>query len=361
MKATSNAVDELAAGREPSEMSRPTTRSRSGFMESQGCGVQILMTAKLALEIGCPIQGIMGYSSTHTDKQGRSVPAPGHGVMSAAAPLQKALAGWGMTADDIGVISMHGTSTVANDKNESHVYQQMFEKMGRTPGLAVPVMAQKWICGHAKGGAAAWALNGVMQSVLSSVVAGNRNADDISPELQKYSYLLYNSHSIQRTPQDLNAALVTSFGFGQVGGIILVLHPAHLFGRLSEEEYAKYEKLRKYRQGRTYARMHSALTKEDLVRVEDSPPYPADLEDEVLLNLNARASDLSGGNFGFKRPLAAPPADSIIDEYKKAPEAMTQESNLSSMLASGGISGVGIDCEKVSTFPFENEAFLTRK
>ena len=131
MKATSNAVDELAAGREPSEMSRPTTRSRSGFMESQGCGVQIIMTAKLALEMGCPIQGVIGYSSTHTDKQGRSIPAPGHGVMSAAAPLQKALSSWGMSADDIGVISMHGTSTVANDKNESHVYQRELPLMSR--------------------------------------------------------------------------------------------------------------------------------------------------------------------------------------------------------------------------------------
>ncbi|KDN47731.1 thiolase-like protein [Tilletiaria anomala UBC 951] len=358
MKATSNAIDELAAGREPSEMSRPTTRSRSGFMESQGCGVQILMSARQAIEMGCPIQGVVAYSSTHTDKQGRSIPAPGHGVMSAAAPLQKALAGWGLTADDIGVISMHGTSTVANDKNESHVYQQMFEKMGRTPGLAVPVMAQKWICGHAKGGAAAWALNGVMQSVLSSVVAGNRNADDISPELQKYTYLLYNSHSIQRTPQDLNAALVTSFGFGQVGGVILVLHPGHLLGRLSPEEHEKYEKMRKYRQGRTYARMHSALTKEDLVRVESAPPYPADLEDEVLLNLNARASDLPGGTYGFKKPLAAPPADAIIPDFNKAPEAVQQEANLSNMMQ--GIQGVGIDVEKVSTFPSDNEAFLQR-
>lgn len=38
MKATSNAVEELAKGREPKEMSRPSTTTRSGFMESQGAG-----------------------------------------------------------------------------------------------------------------------------------------------------------------------------------------------------------------------------------------------------------------------------------------------------------------------------------
>jgi fatty acid synthase subunit alpha, fungi type len=30
------------------------------------------------------------------------------------APLRRALAVWGLTADDIGVLSIHGTSTVAN-------------------------------------------------------------------------------------------------------------------------------------------------------------------------------------------------------------------------------------------------------
>ena len=35
MKATSNAETEFAMGREPTEMSRPATTSRAGFMEAQ--------------------------------------------------------------------------------------------------------------------------------------------------------------------------------------------------------------------------------------------------------------------------------------------------------------------------------------
>lgn len=362
MGATSNAVEELAAGREPSEMSRPTARSRNGFMESQGAGVQILMTARQALEMGCPIQSIVAYTSTHTDKQGRSVPAPGHGVMSAAVPLQKALASWGLTADDVGVISMHGTSTVANDKNESHVYNSLFEHMGRTPGLAVPVMAQKWILGHAKGGAAAWASNGVMQSLLYSTVTGNRNADDISPELQNYRYLLYNSTSIQRTVHDLHAGLVTSFGFGQVGGIALFLHPGHLLGRLSEAEFNEYNRLRRRRLGKTYVRMHGMLMKNDLVRIEDHPPYAADMEDEVLLNPNARATEQPNGTFVFQRPLAPAPGKArpaqAASAPAKGPETQAQEAQLANMLS--GVQGVGIDVEQTSTFPVDNAAFLER-
>ncbi|EKG22538.1 Beta-ketoacyl synthase [Macrophomina phaseolina MS6] len=51
MKATASSVAEMAAGRLPREMSRPTASSRAGFVESAGCGVQILMTAELALKV----------------------------------------------------------------------------------------------------------------------------------------------------------------------------------------------------------------------------------------------------------------------------------------------------------------------
>jgi 3-oxoacyl-(acyl-carrier-protein) synthase len=73
MKATSNSLSEFAQGRSPSEMSRPTTSSRAGFMEAQGSGVQILMQARLAIEMGVPIYGVMGLTNTAMDKQGRSV------------------------------------------------------------------------------------------------------------------------------------------------------------------------------------------------------------------------------------------------------------------------------------------------
>lgn len=88
MKATSNSETEFAAGREPNEMSRPTTSTRAGFMEAQGCGVQLLMSAKTAVEMGASIYGIVGYTATATDKAGRSIPAPGLGVMGTARQVQ---------------------------------------------------------------------------------------------------------------------------------------------------------------------------------------------------------------------------------------------------------------------------------
>jgi phosphopantetheine--protein transferase-like protein len=84
LNATSSAVDEAKLGRTPKEMSRPMTASRSGFMEAHGAGVQIVTTAALALAHGLPIHAIVGTSLTATDKVGRSVPAPGQGLLGAA-------------------------------------------------------------------------------------------------------------------------------------------------------------------------------------------------------------------------------------------------------------------------------------
>lgn len=84
MKATSSAAAEGAAGRDPREMSRPTAASRAGFMESHGAGTQVLMSASLALRMGCPIYAVLALTNTASDKEGRSVPAPGQGILTTA-------------------------------------------------------------------------------------------------------------------------------------------------------------------------------------------------------------------------------------------------------------------------------------
>lgn len=90
MKATASSADEFAKGRLPSEMSRPSVTSRSGFVESAGCGAQIIMSAEVALEMGLPIYGIVAYTQMASDKIGRSVPAPGQGILTAAKEAESA-------------------------------------------------------------------------------------------------------------------------------------------------------------------------------------------------------------------------------------------------------------------------------
>lgn len=84
MKATINATDDAAAGRAPKEASRPATTSRGGFVEGQGCGVQLLTTARLALDMGLPIRGVVALTHMASDGIGRSVPSPGKGMLTIA-------------------------------------------------------------------------------------------------------------------------------------------------------------------------------------------------------------------------------------------------------------------------------------
>lgn len=352
MKATSNTDTELAMGREPTEFSRPTTSTRDGFMEAQGAGVQIVMSARTALEMGCPIQGVIAYTSTHTDKAGRSIPAPGRGVLSVArevpsaspsrtldvkyrhrqlafrrkqisdwlqnehdllkdelaaggsaadiqeriafidaeaarqekaalgqygmlegsdptiAPLRRALAVWNMDVDSINVISMHGTSTKANDKNETGVYNDIFKHLGRTKGNAVPVIAQKSLTGHPKGAAASWQINGLLQSLQSALIPPNWNADNIAAELKKNTHLFFPSKPIQHVI--LQAGMITSFGFGQVGGDCLILNARHLFASLDPREYAAYVARRAPREKRSYSYNSEALVNNSLIRIKGS-------------------------------------------------------------------------------------------
>jgi fatty acid synthase subunit alpha len=65
-------------------MSRPVSDTRAGFMESQGAGTQILSSAAMAIKMGVPIYGIVALSNTASDKVGRSVPAPGRGLLTTA-------------------------------------------------------------------------------------------------------------------------------------------------------------------------------------------------------------------------------------------------------------------------------------
>ncbi|KAJ2641936.1 fatty acid synthase alpha subunit Lsd1, partial [Coemansia sp. RSA 1694] len=386
MGATSNSVEEFARGRTPSEMCRPCTSTRNGFMEGQGAGIVTLMSASAAIEFGAPIYGIIAMSGTATDKQGQSVPAPGKGVLTSAreagvsppsrllkfdyrrqqlerdmsvlesrkqeeladladmvdgpssiiglsamqqvgqiedeyaqrqrslqdfwgnefwkgyseiSPLRGSLAVWGLTADDIGVASFHGTSTVANDKNESDVLNTQLKQLGRTPGHAVPVVCQKWLTGHPKGPAASFMLNGVIQSLRTGLIPGNRNADNIGEELEAFDYALYLSKSIQTS--GIKAGLIKSFGFGQVGGELLVVHSDYLLASLTQEQLDKYNiELEKRDVKASRYWQDTLIGNHSFVQAKSHPPFTAEQEKSVYLNPLARAKyDTKSGVYKF--------------------------------------------------------------
>ncbi|MCJ1425967.1 3-oxoacyl-[acyl-carrier-protein] synthase [Sticta canariensis] len=441
MKATSNADDEFAHGRTPKEMSRPTTTTRGGFMESQGCGMQVIMTAQLALDMGVPIHGILGLTATATDKIGRSVPAPGQGVLTTArevpsqfpsplldikyrrrqldlrkaqikqwqeselmylkeevnamkaqgsdfnesdylqdraghiereairqekdaqsslgnnfwkqdsriAPLRGALATWGLTIDDLGVASFHGTSTVANDKNESDVICQQMKHLGRKKGNALLGIFQKYLTGHPKGAAGAWMFNGCLQVLNSGLVPGNRNADNVDKVMEKFDYIVYPSRSIQT--DGVKAFSVTSFGFGQKGAQAIGIHPKYLFATLDQAQYQTYKTKVQARQRRAYRHFHNGLISNTLFAAKDQSPYSDDQQSQVLLDPMSRVvvdKKTSALVYPPTRPIA-----------KKTESTREMVASLAKATATDN-SKVGVDVESVEAININNDTFIDR-
>jgi phosphopantetheine--protein transferase-like protein len=271
----------------------------------------------------------------------------GEGTDPNIAPLRRALAVWGLTIDDIGVSSFHGTSTKANDKNESNAFNTQFMHLGRSKGNACPVIAQKWLTGHPKGGAAAWMTNGMIQCIQDALIPGNRNADNISPEMRAFEYLVYPSRSIQT--DGIKAGLLKSFGFGQVGGECLVIHPEYLLGTLDAGKYAAYKARNNERFDAAYRKFNDMFVHRNLVILKEAPPYAPELEQEVLLNPLARASKDVKGSYSFSKDM---PVAKISAQAVHAAAQMTA--------SSAGVYGVGTDVELISAIPINNETFLER-
>jgi len=448
MKATSNSLEELAHGRDPSEMSRPATTTRGSFMESQGAGHEILMTASLAIKMGVPIYGIIAHTSTATDKEGRSVPAPGQGILTTAreahatynplldfkyrarqlkfrrkqiklwienelellreevdakenkddeqftkyikertayinkeakrqekealrtygnefykndptiSPLRGALAVFGLTIDDIEALSFHGTGTKANDTNESEVINKQFKHLGRSKGNVCPAIMQKYLTGHPKGAAASWMLNGMLQVIETGIIPGNRNADNIEEKLRKFEYIYFPSRSIHT--DGIKAGLLKSFGFGQVGGEVLVISPDYVLSSLTKEEYDVYCKKREVRQQAMYRYLHESMTENaDFVQVKDHPPYDDTNESSVYLDPLARASyDKKEGTWKFsgKRENYS---DISEKEAKKIKQILLSDA-IKNKSGSNDNNGIGVDIELVTEVPITNENFLER-
>ncbi|MCB9543748.1 MAG: hypothetical protein H6703_15050, partial [Myxococcales bacterium] len=235
MGATADTDALLAMGLEPAEFSRANDTRRRGFVEAQGGGTVLLARADIARDLGLPVHGVLAWAGSFGDGIQQSIPAPGLGALAAAlggpaSPLGRALAAHGLCADDIALVYKHDTSTTANDLNENALHHRIQSALGRTPGNPLFAVSQKTLTGHAKGGAAAWQLNGLCQSLTRGVIPGNRNLDALDPRWRPTPPRLHRPPSTSAPPSPSAPACSPSLGFGHVSAVALV-HPQTLRSR----------------------------------------------------------------------------------------------------------------------------------
>ncbi|SDT16126.1 fatty acid synthase, bacterial type [Nocardioides scoriae] len=238
MSATADTASMLDKGIDERYVSRPNDRRRGGFVEGQGGGTAVLARGDVALEMGLPVLGVVAYAGSFADGIHTSIPAPGIGALGAgvggtSSPLAKGLGALGLGADDLGVVYKHDTSTAANDPNESQLHEKLAAALGRTTGSPLFVVSQKSLTGHAKGGAAAFQLNGLCQTLAAGTIAPNRALDCVDEALSENEHLVWLRQALHTGP--LKAGVLTSLGFGHVSAMIVVAHPGAFVAALPAE------------------------------------------------------------------------------------------------------------------------------
>jgi 3-oxoacyl-[acyl-carrier-protein] synthase II len=186
----------------PETASRPFDQTRDGFVMGEGAGVVILEDFDHARRRGARMYAeIVGYGATG-DAYHLTAPAPdGEGAQRA---MRRAMADAQLEPTDIDYINAHGTSTPANDLNETKAIKAVFGDAAAD----VNVSSTKSMTGHMLGAAGALEFIICTLAVRDCVVPPTINYQHPDPELD----LNYTPNRAVR--RDVEIALSNSFGFG---------------------------------------------------------------------------------------------------------------------------------------------------
>ena len=186
----------------PSTASRPFDRERDGFVMGEGGAVVILEELMHAQRRGAKIYAeVAGYGATG-DAYHLTAPAPdGEGAQRA---MKRAMADAGLSPATIQYINAHGTSTPANDYNETKAIKAVFGERAND----INVSSTKGATGHMLGAAGAVEFIFSSLAVRDGEIPPTINYQNPDPECD----LNYTPNAPVK--RDVTAALSNSFGFG---------------------------------------------------------------------------------------------------------------------------------------------------
>jgi 3-oxoacyl-[acyl-carrier-protein] synthase II len=186
----------------PETASRPFDATRDGFVMGEGAGVVILEELDHARKRGAKILAeIVGYGATG-DAYHLTAPAPeGEGAQRA---MRRALKDANLGVDEIQYINAHGTSTPANDLNETKAIKAVFGEQA----AEINVSSTKSATGHMLGAAGAVEFIICTQVVRECTIPPTINYSTPDPELD----LNYTPNRAAK--REVRACLSNSFGFG---------------------------------------------------------------------------------------------------------------------------------------------------
>ena len=186
----------------PQTASRPFDAERDGFVIGEGSGILVLETLDSAKKRGAQIYAEMiGYGSTC---DAHHITSPSPGGTGGAAAIKLALDDGSINIDQVDYINAHGTSTAANDKNETSAIKSIFKDRS----YLIPVSSTKSMTGHLLGGSGGIEAVACILSLTHNFIPPTINYVNPDPDCD-LDYVPNNARDTQ-----LRVALSNSFGFG---------------------------------------------------------------------------------------------------------------------------------------------------
>jgi 3-oxoacyl-[acyl-carrier-protein] synthase II len=201
---------------DPTHASRPFDKERDGFVLGEGAGIMVLEERDYALGRGARIYAeVLGYGQA-ADAFHIAQPDPeSKGVILA---MQRALARSGVSAEQVGYINAHGTSTPLGDLAESQAIERVFGEHATDGTLAVS--STKSMHGHLLG--AAGAVEGIATALALArgIIPPTTNYEVPDPECT-LDYV----PNVARKAQ-VEIAMSNGFGFGGHNTSVVFRHHA---------------------------------------------------------------------------------------------------------------------------------------
>ena len=190
---------------DPKGASRPFDADRNGFVMGEGAGALVLEEYESALARGANIYGeVIGFGESG---DANHITSP---VMEG--PLRAIKAALAMAGNPkVDYINAHGTSTPANDKNETAAIKEAFGGKENCP----PVSSIKGQIGHCLGAAGAIEAIVTLMSMKRGILPPTINYTTPDPACD----LDYIPNEAREA--DITVAMSNSFGFGGTNGVVI--------------------------------------------------------------------------------------------------------------------------------------------
>ena len=202
MKALSTRNDE------PTKASRPFSADRDGFVMGEGAGILILEELEHAKARGAKIYAeVIGYGETC---DAYHITAPADGGEGAARAFKMALKEGNIALEDVTYINAHGTSTPANDRNETAAIKSVFGEHAKD----LMVSSTKGATGHGLGAAGGIEAVIIAKAISEGIIPPTINYDNPDAECD------LNYVPNKAIEKEINVAMSSSLGFGGHNAVI---------------------------------------------------------------------------------------------------------------------------------------------